>query len=376
MKVLLFANTDWYLYNYRLSLAQALVEQGVEVVLVSPKGRYADRLQALGFRWIEMPLTRRGFHPLGEILVLLRLANLYRHERPDIVHHFTVKCVLYGSLIGHVWKQPCVINSITGLGYVFTQGRGARRWLQPWVKILYRLLLRGTWAIFQNPEDRAFFLDNQLIEPGRVSLIYGSGVDLRRFTPRPWPKGMPLVVLPARLLWDKGVGEFVEAARRLRARGCQARFVLVGNSDDQNPAAVPVRQLQAWVQEGVVEWWGWRDDMETIYAQTAVVCLPSYREGLSRTLLEAAACGRPVVATDVPGCREAVRNGESGLLIAARDPVALAQAIAYLLNNSAIAREMGSRGREIVEREFASEIVVSQTLAVYRACLQQKGVIA
>lgn len=375
MKVLLFANTDWYLYNYRLPLAQALVEQGDEVVLVSPKGRYADLLQALGFRWIEMPLTRRGFHPLGEILVLLRLANLYRHERPDIVHHFTVKCVLYGSLIGHVWKRSCIINSITGLGYVFTQGRGARRWLRPWVKILYRLLLRGTWAIFQNPEDRAFFLENQLVEPGRTSLIYGSGVDLRRFTPRPWPKGIPLVVLPARLLWDKGVGEFVEAARQLRSTGVLARFVLVGDSDEQNPAAIPKEQLQRWVKEGVIEWWGWRDDMETIYAQTAVVCLPSYREGLSRTLLEAAACGRPVVTTDVPGCREAVRHGESGLLIAARDPAALAQAIAYLLNNPAIAREMGSRGREIVEREFASEVVVSQTLAVYRACLQQKGVI-
>jgi len=374
MKVILFANTDWYLYNYRLSLAQALRARGDAVVLLSPSGRYVDRLRAQGFRWLEVPLERRGYNPFKEVRTLLHLAGVYRREQPDIAHHFTVKCVLYGSLVCSVLGLPGAVNSITGLGYVFTEGKGSRRWLRGVVKFLYRLILKQTWTIFQNPDDRDFFVGNHLVRPERIALIRGSGVDVQRFVPRARPDGVPLVVLPTRLLWDKGVGEFVEAARQLRARGRQARFVLVGDSDDQNPAAVPVRQLQAWVQEGVVEWWGWRDDMEEIYAQASVVCLPSYREGLPKTLLEAAACARPVVATDIPGCREVVRHGENGLLIPARNVPVLVEALDYLLSNPAVGASMGARGREIVAREFSAEVIVSQTLAVYQTCSQQKKV--
>ncbi len=228
-------------------------ERGDEVVLISPAGRYARSLQTLGFRWVELPLERRRFNLLKELSVLMKLACLYHRERPDIVHHFTAKCVLYGSLVGHFLKQSCIVNSITGLGYVFTQGGGARRWLRFPVTILYRLLLPETWVIFQNPEDQAFFVENHLIEAERTALIRGSRIDIRRFAPRPWPRGTPIVTLPARLLWDKGIGEFVEAARQLRSMGVQARFILVGDSDDQNPSAIPVEQLRRWVQEGVIE---------------------------------------------------------------------------------------------------------------------------
>jgi glycosyltransferase involved in cell wall biosynthesis len=365
VKILLFANTDWYLYNFRLALAQALRERGDEVVLVSPDGPYVPRLRDLGFRWVCFPLARRGLNPLVEIWTILRLLLLYRQERPDLVHQFTVKCVLYGSLACHLLGIHSVVNSVEGLGYVFTEWEGSRAWLRGLVKLIYRLVLRPTWVIFQNPDDQQYFTINRLVNPERIVMIRSSGVDIREYLPRPESKGIPIVILPARLLWDKGVGEFVVAARQIRTSGLSARFALVGDGDDGNPASVHADQLQAWVQEGVIEWWGWKENMKDVYAQAAIVCLPSYREGLPKTLIEAAACGRPIVASDVPGCREVVRHGENGLLVPVRDGSALASALKQLILNSELRCAMGVRGREIAEKEFLMSSVISQTFRVY-----------
>jgi len=367
VKILLFANTDWYLYNFRLALAQALRARGDEVVLVSPEGAYAPRLQELGFRWICFPLRRGGLNPLVEISTIVGLFRLYLREKPDLVHQFTVKCVLYGSLACHKLGIRAVVNSVTGLGYVFMEGKEAHRWLRGIIILFYRLVLRRTWVIFQNPDDRAVFLENCLVDPERVALIRGSGVDTQRFVPEPEPDGIPVVILPARLLWDKGVGEFVEAARRLQADGLRARLVLVGDSDSENPAAVPVAQIQTWEKTGVIEWWGWQDDMNAVYAQAHIVCLPSYREGVPKTLIEAAACGRPIVASDVPGCREIVRTGENGLLVPARDIAALAVALKQLIQDPGLCEAMGIRGRKIAEEEFSMDSVITQTLKVYQS---------
>ena len=367
MKILLFANTDWYLYNFRLALALALHERGDEVVLVSPDGPYGPRMQALGIRWLPFPLARRSLNPLTGIQTVIRLLKLYRQEKPDLVHQFTVKCVLFGSLACHLLGIHPVVNSVTGLGYVFMEGGGARRWLRGLIKLSYRLLLHGTWVIFQNPDDRLAFLESRLVDPKRVTLIRGSGVDIRRFSPRPEPPGIPLIVLPARMLWDKGVGEFVAAAHILQAEGLRARFALVGDSDNENPASVHASQLRAWENEGVIEWWGWKEDMQAVYAQAAIVCLPSYREGLPKTLIEAAACGCPIVTSDVPGCREVVRHGENGLLVPARDADALAKALMDLLQSPAARSEMGSCGRMIAEKEFSTDLVISQTFAFYQS---------
>ena len=375
MKIILFANTDWYLYNFRLALAQALRERGDQVTLVSPNGPYTARLQELGFRWIQFPMARRNLNPLLEAITILRLARLYQCERPELVHHFTIKCVLYGSLVSRLLGIRSVVNSVTGLGYVFTEGDGSppkyggsrRRWLQRIVKLFYRILLRRTYVIFQNPDDQAIFIQNDLIDPQRAALIRGSGVDILRFSPRPEEKGLPVVILPARLLWHKGVAEFVQAAHWLRAEGIQVRFVLVGDSDPENPSSVPLAQIQKWEREAVIEWWGWVEDMAEAYAKAHIVCLPSYREGLPKTLIEAAACGRPIIASDVPGCREVVRSGENGLLVPSRDPFALAEAIRLLVKNPSLRREMGTRGRDIAVKEFSTTQIISQTLSVYQS---------
>jgi glycosyltransferase involved in cell wall biosynthesis len=372
VKILLFANTDWFLYNFRLSLAQALSERGDDVVLVSPEGAYSPRLQELGFRWICFPLSRSGLNPLVEISTILRLIVLYRREKPDLVHQFTVKCVLYGSLACFLLGIHSVVNSVEGLGYVFTEGVGKRQWLRSLIMVIYRLVLQPTWVVFLNPDDRLYFLKNHLVNPKRIVTIRSSGVDLQHFSPRHEPSGIPLVVLPARMLWDKGVGDFVEAARHLRTAGLQARFALVGDNDDGNPASVPASQLRAWEKERVIEWWGWMENMSEVYAQAAIVCLPSYREGLPITLIEAAACGRPIVTSDVPGCREVVRHGENGLLVPVRDAVALAKALMDLLQSPNTRSKMGRCSRKIAEKEFSMELVISQTFALYQSCRNER----
>ena len=374
MKILLFANTDWYLYNFRLELAQALRERGDEVVLVSPDGPYAPRLRDQGFRWVCFPMARRGLNPIEEMKTIIRLYKLYRLEAPQLVHHFTVKCVLYGSLASHLVGITSVVNSVEGLGYVFTEGGGSRRWLRSIIKAFYRLVLHGSWVIFHNPEDRDFFLENRLSNPKRMVVIRGSGVDLERFSPRPLLEGTPLVILPARMLWDKGLKEFIEAATLLKAEGIPARFALVGDSDDDNPVSVHKSQLQEWEKEGVIEWWGWKEKMEDVYTQASIVCLPSfYREGVPKTLIEAAACGRPIVASDIPGCREVVRQGENGLLVPVRDVPELAGALRRLLQNPALRSQMGTCGRRIAEEEFSIKLVNSKTLTVYELCRNDRA---
>lgn len=369
LKVILFANTDWYLYNFRLSLARALQEKGYEVVLVSPQGEYSVRLQNAGFRWIDLPFSRRGINPLREILLIFRLLRIYRSEKPDIAHHFTIKCVLYGSLVGHILRLKGIINSITGLGYVFVSNERRAQIAHFVTRRFYWLVLRNTKVVFQNPDDRELFLSTGMANPKQCILIKGSGVDVVSIIPRPEISGIPLIILPGRMLYSKGVAEFVAAAKLIKREGVQARFVLVGQSDMGNPDGVPEEKLKEWQKDGDVEWWGWRNDMPDIYAQAHIVCLPSYREGLPRTLLEGAAAGKPLVATNVPGCREIVRDGENGLLVAVRDPNALAKALKKLIESPDLRIQMGKRSRLLVETEFSEEWVNRETLAVYDSIL-------
>ncbi len=365
VKTLLFANTAWYLYNFRLPLAEALRSQGYDVVLVSPEDEYAEKLISAGFRWVDFSFSRKGQNPFQEIFTIARLVTLYRQEKPDFAHHFTIKCVLYGSLAAHVVGIRRIINSITGLGYLFIGNSLGQKLIRPLILLLYRTGLRSTTVIFQNGDDFSQFEKDKLVSPEQAVVIRGSGVDIKKFVPTPEPEGQPQVVLPARMLWDKGVAEFVQASRMLISEGLDARFVLVGDTYDENPAAVPIKSLQDWQKEGVIDWLGWQGDMPGVFSKASIVCLPSYREGLPKTLIEAAACARPLVAFDAPGSREVVIQGETGLLAELKDIEGLVACLRSLLLAPDERRRMGANARKLAETEFSTDRIIRETLTVY-----------
>lgn len=374
-RIVLFANTAWYLYNFRLSLAKALRARGDLVTLLSPHDEYAARLEEEGFSWLGIEFDRSGLNPILEIALVGKLVGRYHSLEPDLVHHFTVKPVLYGSVAALVGGRPAVVNSITGMGYI-ALARGLRgEVLRLITRVLYRGFLprRSSRVIFQNRSDRDHFLAARLVPEASVVVIPGSGVDIRRFHVTPEPAGEPVVLMASRMLWDKGVGELVEASRLLRARGLKPRIVLAGRPDAGNPRTISQEQLRQWGADEGVEWVGHREDMPDLYARAQVVVLPSYGEGLPKSLVEAAACGRAIIATDVPGCREAVDDGVNGLLVKSRDPVSLADAIQALLQDPDRRAAMGRRGRERAEREFSDEQIVGQTLAVYDELLSRRS---
>lgn len=366
MKIILAANTDWYLFNFRLSLARWLRTVGAEVVLVSPNGKFVSDILVDGFRWIEWNVGRKTTEPLREFDAVRRLAAIYGREKPDLVHHFTIKPVLYGSLAARLANVPALVNSVTGLGFVFLNQSRKGAVLRRVVLPLYRLAFshRNLAVIFENPSDQQQFIDLKLISEEKTSVIQGVGVDVNRFLPFPEPSGTPIVLFPARMLLDKGLGTLIDAARILKDTH-SVRVVLVGEPDPGNPATVDVDTLRAWQDAGLAEWWGFQTEMETVYAQAAVVTLPSLGEGLPTVLIEAAACGRAIVATDVPGCREVVENCVNGLLVPPNDPTALAQALARLLDDTALRKRMGAAGRRRVEAQFADRLIITQIAEVY-----------
>lgn len=376
-RIIFFANTDWYLYNFRRSLALAAQTSGYEVLLVSPPGDYGERLRSIGLRWESLPMKRRSLNPVRELKVLWHLIWLFRRERPVLVHGFTIKCVLYAAFAASLTGVPARVDAIAGLGYVFSSRDARARLLKPFVKRLLRLAVNGRSErlILQNSDDVALFERTEITDGSHVRLIRGSGVDCMRFKPRAIVKAAltcrPRVLLAARLLWDKGIAEYVEAARILRAHGCVAHFLIAGLPDSGNPAAVPEIEVQRWVSEGVVDWLGHVDDMPALLQSVDVVVLPSYREGLPKSLIEAAACGLPLVTCDTPGCREVVADGIDGLLVPPRDANALARALRSLLDDSALRGRLGAAARVKALAEFDERIVIRETLAVYRELLTQ-----
>jgi glycosyltransferase involved in cell wall biosynthesis len=374
VKVLLFANTEWYLYNFRRSLALALRDAGHEVVLVSPPGPYGEKLISLGFRWIAAPMQRRSVNPLRELSLLLWLRRLLRNERPHLVHGFTIKCAVYGSLTARLAGTSARVGSLDGLGYVFTSSKLRARALRPVIWALLRTALGGKNArlVMLNSDDASLMANSRVVDSGKIRLIRGAGVDCARFTP-PEEGGGPhqetrrvRVLLAARLLWDKGLREFDTAARQLIADDYAVQFLLAGDPDEGNPASVGEPDVRRWVEEGALDWLGHVDEMPELYQSVDIVVLPSYREGLPTGLTEAAACGLPLVTTDVPGCREVVTDGVDGLLVPAKDSAALAAAIARLCEDPALRKRLGEAARQKALTEFDERIVIKQTLDVYR----------
>lgn len=372
-KLLYFVTEDWYFCSHRLSLAVAAKSAGYDVSVVTHVNAHGEVIRRAGIRLIPFDLSRRGMNPLSELAVLARLIKVYRKEKPDILHHVAMKPVLYGSLAARFAGVPCVVNALAGLGYIFTSDAPKARCLRPIVASAFKSLLnrKKSRLILQNDDDRHLFIYNRFINAERIKLIRGSGVDTEVFSLSPEPAGIPVVMLASRMLLDKGIVEFVEAARQPKGRGIDARFVLVGDTDIHNPSAISNVQLASWQAEGVIEWWGRRENMPAVLQQANIVCLPSYREGLPKVLLEAASCGRAIVATDVPGCREVVRDGENGFLVPLRSTVELADAIQKLIGNKELRKKMGACGRKIAVNEFSIEKVIKETLSVYdELCVQ------
>lgn len=369
--VLLVANSDWYLYNFRLALAQYLQGHDLDVVMVSPQGKFVAEITAAGYRHIAWNVGRRTMSPPGEAVAVARLASIYRAEKPALVHHFTIKPVLYGSLAARFANSPAVVNSVTGLGYVFlTASRSGglmRRLILPFYR--HALAYPKSRVIFENENDRATFVQLGLVRASESVIIRGVGVNAGHFQPVPEPDlPEPLIVFPSRMLFDKGLGTLVEAARILKSR-VSVRIALVGDTDPGNPTTAREAELRAWEKEGLVEWWGFQSDMRAVYQGCTVVTLPSFGEGLPTVLIEAAACGRPIVTTDVAGCREVVQDGVNGLLVPPNQPEALAQALETLITDPQLRRQMGLAGRQMVLDRFTDNLVNSQTFAIYRELL-------
>lgn len=374
-RLLWVVNNPAFVVSHRFSLLRAARAAGFDVRVAAPDGPGRDALAGAGVPFHPIPMVRGARGWWNEWKTLRSLIRLYRELRPDLVHHLTIKPILYGGFAARWTGVPAAVHAVTGLGYAFLSEGLASRGRRLLIRRLYRHAMAhpGSTTIFQNPDDRDEFVKTGLIEPSRAELILGTGVDLNQFAATPEPPGPPIVALPTRMLWHKGVREFVEAAALLRKESVAARFALVGDEDPGNPASIPRSQLEEWKRGGTVEWWGQRGDMPKVLADCHVVCLPSYREGLPRVLIEASACARPLVAFDVPGCRQIVRPMENGLLARERTAASLAAALRTLIEDPALRTKLGIRAREIAARDFAEERINGQTLDVYARLLDRRG---
>jgi glycosyltransferase involved in cell wall biosynthesis len=373
-RLLYIVSAATFFVSHRLPIARAAQSEGFEVHVATPPGTDTATIEAQGIRHHPLSLSRGGMNPWRDLLALLEIVRLLRRLRPQIVHLITPKPILYGGIAARITRVPAVVAAVSGLGQVFAADDLQTRIVRFLVRRAYAVALKGRnlKVIFQNPANRKLLLASTRLSLGDTLLIRGSGVDLREYRRIPEPQGLPVVTFASRLLRAKGVAEFVAAAEQLRADGVAARFLLVGEPDPGNPASIAQGELDAIRSRGIVEVLGHRRDVAQIFSASNLVVLPSYYgEGLPKVLIEAAACGRAIVTTDVPGCRDAIEPGVTGLLVPARDIHALARAIAELLTDSQRRMQMGEAGRALAEREYAIESVVAKHMGIYRSLRAQ-----
>jgi len=369
MKLIIVVNELWFFLSHRLPIALAARDAGYEVHVASKLGTIDEirqlRQESLHFHPISF--YRSSVVPWQELKTLWELRRLYKGIQPDIVHHVTIKPVLYGTLIARWVGGIQILNAISGLGYLFIAQGWKSSVRRKFLLLVYRVLLnhKKVYILFQNIDDRVLFTQYKIIYPKHEFIIKGSGVDLQQFNFTPIPKGKIKVILVARMLCDKGIGEFVNAANILQKQGVVAEFILVGSVDPGNPKSIPTKQLEQWHNDGIVNWLGGRSNIAQLLTESHIVALPSYREGLPKSLIEAAASGRAIVTTDVPGCREVVKDGENGFLVPVRNKKELAITIKKLINNPDLLVTMGKKSRLIAEQEFSINQVVSKTLDIY-----------
>ena len=353
--VLISINASWNIVNFRAGLVRALQAEGYRVAALAPADGWSPRLIEMGVRYEALPMDKKGVSPARDLLLLARYLSALRRIRPDVFLGYTAKPNIYGSLAAQALGIP-TINNVSGLGTAFIR----ETWLTRMVSFLYRLAFRrAALVFFQNEEDLALFVERRIVPAAKARLLPGSGIDLDRFSPSGQPERAPFTFLMVgRLLWDKGVGEFVAAARAAREQAPGTRFQLLGFLDAENRTAVPREDVERWVAEGLIDYLGHTDDVQPYLAAAHCVVLPSYREGLPRSLLEAAAMGKPLIATEVPGCRHLVDEGVNGFLCAPRDPGSLADAMLRMVRlDDAERAEMGAASRRKAEGEYDERIV-------------------
>ena len=377
-RLLFVVNEPYFFVSHRLNVGLEAIKQGFEVHIAAPNdhvwapdGFSIGDLKTYGFHVHEISLSRRSIGPIGELRTLWSLFRLFQRVRPLIVHLITIKPVIYGGIAARLSGVPAVVYLVTGLGHVFSSQDIFMRVVRMFVVQGYKAAARHKNSVFmfQNEEDEGV-LRRSGCRVGPSLVLPGSGVDLTKYKPAPEPTGDVVVLLAARLMWDKGVGDFVDAARMVRNKRRGIRFVVVGNTHPSNPRSVPADLLRKWADEGVVEWWGHRTDMPVVFAASHVVCLPSrYGEGLPKVLLEAGAVGRPSIASDIAGCRQVIRHEETGLLVPLGDVSSLAAAIERLADDSSLRHRLGETACRNVGECFSETDVVRKTMDVYHEIL-------
>lgn len=374
-RVLLVANTSWYLYNFRLPLLRDLRAAGYDVAAVAPHDAYTPLLQAEGFTVHPWLVARRSINPLQELRAIVDLTRIYQREHPALVHHFTIKACLYGTLAAKGARVYRVVNAVTGLGHVFLGQRLRTRLLRRALRPLYRAVFRArrSTVVFQNADDQERLIQLGFTDGDHARLIRGSGVDIEHFQPLADTAGRfrtPLQLLfPSRLIREKGIDDVLQACRALWADGISLELLVAGDLDDGNRSSLQPSELEALRCEPRIRCLGHVEDMRSLYASSDLVVLPSWREGLSRSLIEAAAMERPIITTDVPGCRDVVDHGVSGLLVPLHDGRSLELAIRLLQGNPDLARRFGQAARRKVVDEFQVSLVNERTLQQYQQLL-------
>jgi len=371
---LLFVFTeDWAFLSLFLDRAIAAKEAGYEVGVVVHCTKYQQAIKDHGLQVFTHNISRSGTNPFRELLSVLQMMRIFRSFKPDIIHLAALKPILVGSLASLLFPKAQIVNAPVGMGYIFSSTDRKARLLRPILRLVLRFVLgrKRTITIIENSDDLRTLVDGKFVKQDQIILIRGTGVQLADFVVTPEPDGPKVVVLIARMLRDKGVVEFVDSARIIKQSHPDVVFWLVGDTDSGNPTSLTSDQIKTWESEGLVTWLGYREDVPQLLQQSDIVCLPSYREGFGKVLIEAGAAQRAVVTTNVPGCRESIENGRNGLLVEPRDVMALTQALITLLDNNDLRTAMAAEGRHRVENEFSSEIINAQTLAVYEQVLSR-----
>ncbi len=374
LKILIILNDLPFFVSHRLPLALEAKKQGFDVHILAPYQKKSFlTVKKHGLSFHHIPLKRGGRNPISELKLIFSIWKIISKNKPSLIHFVSMKPVLYGGFIARILKIPGTVNAITGLGFLFVSSNFYVKILRKFIFIIYKFSLnhKNSLSIFQNNDDLRLFLDKKLVDKTKTVLIKGCGVDIDKFSPKENEIENTIVMFPARIIGDKGANEFFDAASRLKKDGIDAKFVVVGRTDPDNPTNIDEKIITKLIKEDIIEWWGYSEKMSETLSQASIVCLPSYREGLPKVLIEAAALGKPIVATNVPGCREIVINESNGLLVPVKDSINLSVALKKLINNKNMQKNMGLNGRKLVENNFTSEDFIFRSMNVYKTILKK-----